>query len=320
MDRALNHYHYGKSESTGAQYRGVDMRGEVILLSRNVKIVGNDTENWGCQVLTSDFVESNGEVRFGRTYIDSVEIYNCSQQDTHKAALRFESAEGSWSRVSNSAIHHGSGLGMEISLSSSVQIMNNDIFDHVKFGISVITSRNITLDGNWVHGIFARHLKVESAGDPMAAIASCAHLVGDRCFNVVVTNNVVSSVEPGGIDTVGYSVMASECGDTQNVVFKNNIAHSIGGNGANIFRNISSKYQRNCLEASNFIAYKCKAVGIVANQLTDNVIFRDMILIDNGHSAAPMVGVEGEDQSIVMNNVVFFGETEARDCQVENVC
>jgi len=154
----------------------------------------------------------------------------------------------------------------------------------------------------------------------MAAIAGCAHLVGDRCFNVVVTNNVVSSVEPGGIDTVGYSVMASECGDTQNVVFKNNIAHSIGGNGANIFRNISSKYQRNCLEASNFIAYKCKAVGIVANQLTDNVIFRDMILIDNGHSAAPMVGVEGEDQSIVMNNVVFFGETEARDCQVENVC
>ena len=36
------------------------MRGEVVLLSRNVRIVGNETEEWGGQILTSDFVEGDG--------------------------------------------------------------------------------------------------------------------------------------------------------------------------------------------------------------------------------------------------------------------
>lgn len=39
------------------------MRGEVVLLTRNVKIVGNDTEAWGCQVVTSDFTEENSVQR-----------------------------------------------------------------------------------------------------------------------------------------------------------------------------------------------------------------------------------------------------------------
>jgi hypothetical protein len=54
------------------------MRGEVMLMSRNIRIVGNDTDKWGCQVLTSDFVEGNGEIRIGRTFMDHVEVYNCS--------------------------------------------------------------------------------------------------------------------------------------------------------------------------------------------------------------------------------------------------
>jgi len=41
------------------------MRGEVMLLSRNIKIKGNDTDAWGCQIVTSDFVEGNLEQRIG---------------------------------------------------------------------------------------------------------------------------------------------------------------------------------------------------------------------------------------------------------------
>jgi hypothetical protein len=54
------------------------MRGEVVLLTRNIKVVGNDTDRWGCQIVTSDFTEENKEVRIGRTYLDFVEVYNCS--------------------------------------------------------------------------------------------------------------------------------------------------------------------------------------------------------------------------------------------------
>jgi len=74
----LNNYHWGAAVSTAAAYSGIDMRGEVMLMTRNVKIVGNDSDSWGCQVVTSDFTEANAEVRVGRTFLDNVEIYNCS--------------------------------------------------------------------------------------------------------------------------------------------------------------------------------------------------------------------------------------------------
>lgn len=62
-----------------------------MLLSRNIIIAGNVTmDGWGGQVLTSDFVEGNGEIRSGLTLLDHVEVFNCSQYDTSKAALRFE--------------------------------------------------------------------------------------------------------------------------------------------------------------------------------------------------------------------------------------
>jgi hypothetical protein len=62
------------------------------MLTRNIKIVGNDTDAWGCQIVTSGFMEENDVMRQGMTYLDSVEIYNCSQFDTFKSALRFEMA------------------------------------------------------------------------------------------------------------------------------------------------------------------------------------------------------------------------------------
>jgi hypothetical protein len=46
-DRDLMFYHFGQEESTGDLYNGLDIRGEVILLTRNVKIQGEDIESWG---------------------------------------------------------------------------------------------------------------------------------------------------------------------------------------------------------------------------------------------------------------------------------
>ena len=48
LDRKINFSHFGAAVSTGAKYNGADLRGEVVLLTRSIKIVGNDTEHWGC--------------------------------------------------------------------------------------------------------------------------------------------------------------------------------------------------------------------------------------------------------------------------------
>lgn len=60
----LQYYHYGAAESTVEKY-GVDMRGEVLSLTRNIKISGNDVESWGCQIVTADVLGLDGEEHQG---------------------------------------------------------------------------------------------------------------------------------------------------------------------------------------------------------------------------------------------------------------
>lgn len=51
----LKFYHFGAAASTAANYQGLDMRGEVILLTRNIVIKGDQTQNiWNGQFLTMD--------------------------------------------------------------------------------------------------------------------------------------------------------------------------------------------------------------------------------------------------------------------------
>lgn len=47
LETPLIYHHWGQPESTGDDYNGVDMRGEVILLSRSIIISGDDPESFG---------------------------------------------------------------------------------------------------------------------------------------------------------------------------------------------------------------------------------------------------------------------------------
>ena len=54
-----------------------------MLLTRNVRIVGDVAQYaFGCQVITSDFMEEDGTYRNGNTLLDNTEIFNCSQYST----------------------------------------------------------------------------------------------------------------------------------------------------------------------------------------------------------------------------------------------
>lgn len=105
LTEALDYYHWGKSYSTGSAYEGVDMRCEVVLLTRNVRIVGDDTDSWGGQVMVTDNLEASGVQREGQLLMDNVEVYNCSQRNTHRSAIRFEMVELKWQSITNSVVH-----------------------------------------------------------------------------------------------------------------------------------------------------------------------------------------------------------------------
>ena len=96
-------------------------------------------------MVTSDFVEANGTIRSGVTLMDNVEIFNCSQRDTTKAAIRFEGSLLSHSIISNSAIHHGLGVGITFYDSANKTFVNNTVFMFVRVGIEMAAVHNITL-------------------------------------------------------------------------------------------------------------------------------------------------------------------------------
>ena len=88
--------------------------------------------------------------RFGQTIMDSVEIYNCSQIDTDRAALRFVNAANKNQIISNSAIHNGLSWAVSIKSSKNILLKDNVVFNFRPVGINIGSSSNITLDGNVV--------------------------------------------------------------------------------------------------------------------------------------------------------------------------
>ena len=103
------------------------MRGEVALLSRNVIIEGEDTDGWGGQILTTDSLEANNVFRYGETVLEYVEVRNCSQRNTERAAIRFEDANGAYGRVVGTSIHGSLGFGLSIHKASNVEIRDIQI-------------------------------------------------------------------------------------------------------------------------------------------------------------------------------------------------
>jgi len=135
------------------------MRGEVFLLSRNIKIQGEDFETWGGQIVVIDYEDtSNGLLKSGYLWMDEVQVYNCSQMDTAKAALRFEwnLAHTHVSIVKNSAFHHGNGWGLNMKRANNVEFYNNLFYSFSTIGSSFDIIQNVVLDGNTVSSIFER--------------------------------------------------------------------------------------------------------------------------------------------------------------------
>ena len=52
----FKNYHWGAPNppADNDEWGGIDMRGEVILLSRNIVIEGEDVDGWGGSILTTD--------------------------------------------------------------------------------------------------------------------------------------------------------------------------------------------------------------------------------------------------------------------------
>lgn len=150
LNEALKDYHYGAKESTASLYNGVDIRGEVVSLTRNVKVIGEDLEGWGGQILTADIFEYDDTVRSGQTIMDSIELDNMGQVDTRRAAIRFENAAEHSHSVSNCAVHNSLTWAVNVVRSAKVRLENNVFFELRAVGIGVDSSKDVVVHNNFV--------------------------------------------------------------------------------------------------------------------------------------------------------------------------
>ena len=317
--------HYGTAESTADKYNGVDIRGEVLLLSRNIRIVGEDVWSWGCQVVTSDTVEFDMETmetktRVGQMLIDNVEIYNCSQIDTERAALRFEQALSSHQRVTNSAVHNGLGWGARVIDSKNVEMNNNIFFSFRPVVVGIDSTQNMTFDSNFAGGSVERTTfeSLDQVVDKAGLVCVCSYGMS-KCSDILVTNNIAA----GGI-YAGFVVAGHQCGDYENSKFYGNVAHSMGGpdmgHGIIFFPDTNVPGLSTCFETSYNAAYKNYYQGIYAYFRSDHVKISHSTLIDNRNGFGAQVKVNGftpseyEDMIVELNDNVIYGESEASDC------
>jgi len=90
LDRNLEKNHYGTTSTLSTKNGFLDMRTEILHLSRNIIIKGTSDEgDWGCMVNNIGFISvDDANVRIdGLAYIQGVLFENCGQRDSEKAAL-----------------------------------------------------------------------------------------------------------------------------------------------------------------------------------------------------------------------------------------
>jgi len=132
------------------------MRGEVALLSRNVRVVGDDIYSWGGHIVVSDNIEDTGVQRSGLLVLDHVEVYNCSQRNTFKSAIRFEGVNNRTQMVTNTAVHGSIAWSLSAQYASNIFVEDSVFIGARAVGVNVISSKNVTMNNILVGDVRVR--------------------------------------------------------------------------------------------------------------------------------------------------------------------
>ncbi len=187
FDTGLSYRHYGSSDATKYLIHGIDLRSEVVLLSRNIRIkpVDDASVPWGCQTLTTDLIVPSMTPLIGKSIFSYVEFSKCGQYDTQKATVRFFNSSNwdSESVVTQCAIHSGGAAGIDLDKSKNIVVNFTNVFKTTQFGIKVKGSDNWKLDNNRFLGVKQRDVVLnDGLVDESGIVYICPPYGGD-CKN-----------------------------------------------------------------------------------------------------------------------------------------
>ena len=88
--------------------------------------------------------------------MDNVEVYNCSQRNTFKSAIRFEAASLSWSNISNSVVHGSIAWGFSAQYSANINIESTSFIGARAVAVNVFGSNNVTINNAFAGDVTRR--------------------------------------------------------------------------------------------------------------------------------------------------------------------
>lgn len=134
---ALIYNHFGDNVVSTTKGQ-LDMRAEVILLTRNVKISGDSVGNWGCTIQTIGYypIDSNSYVQ-GNFKANGLQIEGCGHYNQLYGALAFVDVnQGTEANlITNLTINDSLGISFSATNSKNIKVLTSNFYNAQKTGV-----------------------------------------------------------------------------------------------------------------------------------------------------------------------------------------
>ncbi|KAK2095397.1 Fibrocystin-L [Saguinus oedipus] len=290
LNDSLSYTHFAEKYHVPGTGESYTLAADVGILSRNIKIVGEDYPGWsqdsfGAHILVGSFTENMMTFK-GNARISNVEFYHSGQEGFRDStdpryAVTFlnlgQIQEHGLSYIQGCAFHHGFSPAIGVFGTDGLDIDDNIIHFTVGEGIRIWGNAN-RVRGNLI-ALSVWPGTYQNRKDLSSTLWHAAIEINGGT-NTVLQNNVVA-----GFARAGYRIDGEPCPSQFNPVEKwfDNEAH---GGLYGIYMNQDGL--PGCSLIQGFTIWTCWDYGIYF-QTTENVYIYNVTLVDNGMAIFPMI-------------------------------
>ncbi|XP_073714829.1 fibrocystin-L [Misgurnus anguillicaudatus] len=286
LDRPVSYTHIGQKYSVPGSSRSYQLAGNVGLLTRNIKIIGQEypamnTQSYGARVLVGTF--TRGNTYRGKAQIRNVEFYHTGQEGWNdpsdpRYSLAFLNLRNvaNESYIKGCAFHDGFAPAIGVFGTDGLNIDDNVIHHTVGEGLRIwgknsAVRRNLVTMTLWPGSY-------NGAAETLNAEWNAAIEVSEAT-NVILQGNIVA-----GYERVGFRIDGEPCPGSGSVAqWSENEAH---GGLYGVYMNKDGL--AGCSQIQGFTVWKSFDFGIYV-QVSMNVYISNVTLVDNGMGIMPII-------------------------------
>nr|XP_055075555.1 fibrocystin-L-like [Misgurnus anguillicaudatus] len=287
LDRPVTYTHIGQRYNVPGSSRSYQLAGNVGLLTRNIKIIGQEypamkTQSYGARVLVGTFTRGNTLYR-GKAQIRNVEFYHTGQEGWNDPSdPRYSLAFLNLGNVANEsyikgcAFHDGFAPAIGVFGTDGLNIDDNVIHHTVGEGIRIwgdnsAVRRNLVTMTLWPGSYNGAMETLNTEWNAAIEVSEAT--------NVILEGNIVA-----GYERVGFRIDGEPCPGSGSVAqWSQNEAH---GGLYGVYMNKDGL--AGCSQIQGFTVWKSFDFGIYV-QVSMNVYISNVTLVDNGMGIMPII-------------------------------